>query len=123
MALGDGAHTYVVLENGDMNVASGNVFHGALSGGEDVNYAGTLFISKGVVVWWSNWSGHYMPPENLNTQAGLPLEKFISRKLLTGDGLSLLKAEHEDTLIDLEDGSDIYNTKSGKKGACPCVIL
>jgi len=51
--------------------------HIDLSGGDPVDYAGTIrFNKRGELVGWDNWSGHYQPDAGSAGQAGLPMDRF-----------------------------------------------
>jgi hypothetical protein len=44
-------------------VNTGAGHYAAAHGGRPVDYAGQIEIEEGVLQWWSNASGHYVPSE------------------------------------------------------------
>jgi Pretoxin HINT domain len=67
-------HDFIVDMNGELQITTGGHFH--MAGYDSVRYAGQVVFKDGEIVFWSNDSGHFKPPENLASQAGLPLDKF-----------------------------------------------
>lgn len=54
--------------------------HAALAEGRSVLYAGEAEFVHGKLSWWSNASGSYKPDRRDAVQAGLPLERFVTRE-------------------------------------------
>jgi RHS repeat-associated protein len=69
------AGTYdFVLQNGQLRIGGG---HYHLSGGQPVEYAGTItFGANGALLEWTNASGHFLPSAAFARNAGLPLDAF-----------------------------------------------
>jgi RHS repeat-associated protein len=69
------AGTYdFVVQGGDVQVGLGHYF---LAEGGPVEYAGTItFDDNGVLLEWTNASGHYRPSGNFAANAGLPMDAF-----------------------------------------------
>ncbi len=67
-------HDFIVDMNGELQITTGGHFH--MAGYDGVRYAGQIVFKDGEIVFWSNDSGHFKPPENLASQAELPLDKF-----------------------------------------------
>jgi hypothetical protein len=67
------------------NASSDFSTHLGLSGGNEVNYAGTIRFgnnnsaNRGTIIHWTNRSGHYQPPSFLNGRANLPIDLFKPR--------------------------------------------
>jgi len=84
-----GSYDFVTLPDGTVRVARPNVnpdfsTHLGLSGGGEVNYAGSIRFgnnmgpNRGSIIQWTNNSGHYQPPAYLRNNAGLPDYLFRS---------------------------------------------
>lgn len=82
-----GSYDFVTLPNGAVKVARKNQVealstHLGLSGGEEVKYAGSIRFghnegaNRGAIIQWTNASGHYKPPPELSSNAGLPDHLF-----------------------------------------------
>lgn len=82
-----GSYDFVTLPDGTVRVARPNVnpdysTHLGLSGGGEVNFAGSIRFtnnassSRGQLVRWTNDSGHYQPPVDLLGNANLPKKLF-----------------------------------------------
>jgi hypothetical protein len=85
-----GSYDFVTLPDGTIRVARPNPnpdfsTHLGLSGGGEVNYAGSIRFgnnmgpNRGTITQWTNNSGHYQPPSGLSGNAGLPDYLFRSR--------------------------------------------
>jgi len=83
-----GSYDFVTKPDGSIQVARQNLnpdnsTHLGLSGGNEVNFAGSIQFrnntsaSRGSLIEWSNNSGHYQPPVELIKNANLPIESFI----------------------------------------------
>jgi hypothetical protein len=86
-----GAYDFVTLPSGKIQVSRPNSnpefsTHLGLSGGGEVNYAGSIRFgnssgpNRGRLSSWSNNSGHYQPPTSLYENAGLPLNLFKAHR-------------------------------------------
>jgi hypothetical protein len=84
-----GVYDFVTMLDGTILVSRPNPnpefsTHLGLSGGSDVSYAGSIRFgnntgpNRGTIINWTNNSGHYQPPANLNNNAGLPVDLFSS---------------------------------------------
>ena len=78
-----GSYDFVTMPDGSIRVARPNTnpdfsTHLGLSGGGEVNYAGSIRFgnnmgkNRGTITNWTNNSGHYQPPAVLHGNAGLP---------------------------------------------------
>lgn len=77
----NGSYAFVRTKTGFLRVwpiKDGATMHLLLSGYADsVRYAGEIaFSAKGTMLSWNNQSGGYLPPEELQAQAGLPRELY-----------------------------------------------
>lgn len=84
-----GSYDFVTMPDGSVRVARPNTndyfsTHLGLSGGGEVNYAGSIRFgnnmgpNRGTITYWTNNSGHYQPPAALSGNAGLP--DYLFRK-------------------------------------------
>ena len=85
-----GSYDFVTLPNGEIKVARPNTnpdfsTHLGLSGGGEVNFAGSIRFfnnmgpNRGEISNWTDRSGHYKPPTKLIENAGLPKNVFDSK--------------------------------------------
>ncbi|WP_395609742.1 DUF637 domain-containing protein [Pseudomonas sp. B22129] len=86
-----GSYDFVTLPDGTIKVSRPNTnehfsTHLGLSGGGEVNYAGSIRFGnndgpqRGKITGWDNSSGHYQPPATLKGNSGLPDQSFNPRK-------------------------------------------
>ena len=84
-----GSYDFVTMPDGVIRVARPNntvefSTHLGLSGGGEVNWAGSVRFgnnmgpNRGTILGWTNKSGHYQPPAYLRGNAGLPDGLFRS---------------------------------------------
>ncbi|MDN2676675.1 hemagglutinin repeat-containing protein [Janthinobacterium sp. SUN033] len=85
-----GSYDFVTLPNGEIKVTRPNSnpdfsTHLGLSGGGEVNFAGSIRFfnnmgpNRGAISNWTDRSGHYKPPATLIDNAGLPKNVFNSK--------------------------------------------
>jgi hypothetical protein len=82
-----GSYDFVTMPDGSIRVTRPNITpdystHLGLSGGGEVNYAGSIRFgnvrgeNRGTITEWTNNSGHYRPPAQMRGNANLPLDLF-----------------------------------------------